>query len=177
MIQINLLPWREQLRQDKKLLFLKRALFALGLTLLFLIILHFYHLSLIHNQQFLDNYLQSEIDQNQLLLNQLNSQKVEKNSLEAQLHFIANIYEKNYKVVRLLNELIKLIPNNISIEKINRKDNKITFAGRASSDAEITQFIQRLARSPIFEHPELTSINIENNSSKKYFEMETIQKG
>lgn len=177
MMQINLLPWREQLRTEKKIHLLVLSLGFLGLTLFTLLIFHFYHTSLVKKERELTDYLQLQINQEQTLLNNLNAKRGQIKTLQDKINFITHIYAQNYKAVRLLNELVRFIPSYISIEKVSRQGDKVIFAGTANSDAEVTRFIDALKKSLFFVNPDLTSISTAKDASKKYFELEVMQKG
>jgi type IV pilus assembly protein PilN len=189
MIQVNLLPWREETRKAKKKRFITIFASFICLAFLILIILHIFLSGANRHQQQLNDYLQSEITNEQTALNQINNQEDEMRSIEANLRLIISLYAKSFRAIKLLNELVTIIPPNISIVKVARTDNMITLSGIAQSDSEVTLFMQDIAKSPIFNQPVLTEISGENGqpngatseenpnaSNKKLFMLNVVEK-
>ncbi len=158
MIQINLLPWREQTRKLKKTRFIFILGVSVGLTLFIILCVHMHFNHIVGNQEDLNEYLKAQISEQQTASSATTLQGKEKNDIEAQLNFIISLRKKNYDAVRLLNELITLVPNTVLINKIIRNGSMITLGGLAQSDSQVTVFLQNISKSSIFNQPTLTKI-------------------
>lgn len=178
MIQINLLPWREQARHAKQIRFLVILIAFIGLTLFILLALHIYLNALISNQQSINTYLQTVITQEQTALASLNKEKKSLAAIDSQLHFIISLRNNSFHAVRLLNELTKVLPEEITLNKIVREENIITLFGAAKSGLDITHLMKNIAQSAIFTQPVLTEISSEKNDieSEKYFQLKIEQR-
>ena len=164
MTQINLLPWREQARQEKRMLFVAILMGFVALTFIFVFILHLLVRERINSQNVRNNYLEAALLKEEDALGQLNKVKEVKQKIEEQLHYLFNLRFTSYQAINIFNEIPKLTPEGMSLNKISRQGNTITILGRAKSNLEVTSFMENLEKSPVFEHPVLTEINAKENS-------------
>lgn len=178
MIQINLLPWREQARQVKKMRFIIALSSSVILTFLIIVGIHAYFSRAISIQQKRNAFIQSEIDQEQAKLEKLQTLKKEHLAIESQLRLIAKWRTENFQAVRLLNELINITPRTIFITKLTRASNIVTITGKAQSNAQVTYFMKEIANTFIFKQPSLTEISKEKSNKKGegYFQLKVEQK-
>ena len=179
MIQINLLPWREEARLRKKNQFGVGIIGSSCLGILIILFFHLYLSSINSEQNSINADLQAAIGKEQASLTQMSSEESEKEAITLQLHTIVDLYNESYQAVRLLNELTKLVPTTISLTKIKRNGNEITLMGVALSEDDVTHFMRDIAASPYFKQPVLSSINTEKNTSgnQRNFQLEVEQKG
>lgn len=179
MMQINLLPWREQEKEARKVRFFANLAGFIGFSLLFLVILHFYIDHDINHQLLRNAYLQSEMNQEQQNLAALKKMVQDQASFEDQLHFIIKLREQSLQVVRLLDLLTKTIPDTVSLDKVMRQGNVITITGETPSNLEITAFMKNLSQFPYFTQPVLTQITGQTekkDEENQSFELKMSQK-
>jgi type IV pilus assembly protein PilN len=158
MVQINLLPYREQARQVKQVRLGILMACCAGLALVLVVFVHIYFRSIINDQNKINAYLQSQIDQSQIDLTTLKEKKMSQVNLIAQLHYLMNLRVTSYQAVRLMNMLATATPKNVILEKILRGNNEVIIAGQADSDTEVTIFMKNIAAQPGFKQPVLTGI-------------------
>lgn len=177
MTKINLLPWREQARRARKLQFVYILAGAIGIAILFIVILHLYYNMLIGHQQSRNIFLQTQIDREQTTLGILAKKKKEQTVVDTELHFIFGLREKSYQAVRLLDELPRIVPEGLSFNNIARTSKGIILIGKAQSNLEITLFMKNIAKSKIFKQPELTNITGKESAvgEERSFELKVEQ--
>jgi type IV pilus assembly protein PilN len=174
MVQINLLPWREQQRKERMKQLGIIVAFFVGLTIFVIFLLHIYLVAIIHHQKQRNTRLHAELVQEQQILDQLNQQKNKLAEIKKQLDFIYKLRDESYQSVRFLSELIKVVPAGISLQKLTRKGNTIILIGKADSDLEITLFMKSIEKSALFNQPILTEISIGKGTATqvgKYFQL------
>lgn len=159
MTQINLLPWREESRQAKRKRFGYILLSFIVLTLFIVFIIHMYVNAIIDHQEARNNYLQTELDQQATDLTALNKMKKQQSTILSELHFVVALREESYRVVRLLDGLVRVVPEGVTLTKVIRTNQHITLIGKAQSDVQITLFMKNLASSSTFKQPVLTEIS------------------
>ena len=173
MIQINLLPWREHARQAKSIRFgLMLASFIVA-SIVAMILMHLYFKGIISSQNGRNTFLQTEIDKTQADFTDLKQKKLEQTTLVTQLHYIMNLQRDSYSIIYLLDELAKIAPTSVLLEKIERNANVITVAGKARSDLQITVFIKDLGETKGFSQPVLTEITSQegNAAEERHFQL------
>lgn len=179
MTQINLLPWREEARQRKKIEFGITIGIAVVGVILFSILIHIYLSGLIFIENKRIEFLQNALTQKGGELNGLKDKKKKQITLESDLAFLYELKIKSYNAVRLMNELNKSVPKTIRLDKLSRENKKIKIEGQAESELQITLFMKTLAQSLYFIHPTLTTINDtkENVGTERDFELDIEEKG
>lgn len=179
MIQINLLPWREEARQIKKKQFITSLVLGCIISLLILLVFHVHYSHAASRQNVLNAMISTAISEEQLLLNEMSAKANEAMATETQLKFIMDLYNENYRAVRLLNEMVMLVPDTISVQEIKRNGNEITLTGIAKSEDDVTQLMKEITNSPYFNQPTLLSINVGkgSNENARNFNLMFEQKG
>jgi len=178
MIQINLLPWREQSRKAKKKRFIFVYIAFMCLAFLAVIAAHIYLSGMIHYRMKLNDILQAEITTQQDALNNFNTKATEMRDVQDNLKSIIALYNRSFHAIKLLNELVNLIPPNVMLDKVLRNNDMITMSGIAQSDSDVTLFMQDIAKSPIFNQPVLTEITSHKGASSaaRMFQLNVQQK-
>lgn len=178
-MQINLLPWREHERRRKKIRFSSSLVTTVILALIAIIILHIFYRGLITHQKHRNQYLQSIIDHEQLSITKINEQKKQLSLIKDELKFIINLKENSYDAVRILDELSKVVPEGVSFMSIVRENQNIVIIGRSKSDLQVTQFMENLTKSKIFQQPVLTTISSIKTSEgeERLFQINVAEEG
>lgn len=179
MIKINLLPWREQARKKAQHRFLVIAGAFAGLGVFSTLFFHMHYSSAISHQLKRNTFLQQFLDQESNQLMTFNKQKKDLAEIDGQLHFIFHLRESSYRAVRLLNELVIVNPDSVTLYKIVRRGNTVLVFGRAKSNLQITLFMKNIEKSKFFNQPVLTDISGKDSSvgEDRNFQLKMEQQG
>lgn len=177
MTQINLLPWREQERQLKRLRFLSILLSFIGFTLVLIFLLHVYYAVLISQSNKQVNLMQASLQQESKALMQLNAQNKEKIKIDTDVKFLIELHKQSYAAIRLLDELPRIIPEAVSLTRLERNNRDITLIGKAGSNLQVTLFMENIGKSKYFKQPILTEITGKENASgdERFFKLKLEQ--
>jgi len=177
MTQVNLLPWREKAEQIQKIQFMLRAAGFVVLAILAIIIVHFYYRSTINKQLERNNYIESELAQEQQQLNKLNAINKEMTEINAALTFLLGLKQQSYRAVEFLDVLARITPEAVALTKIERIGNDITIIGKTKSDAQISLMIGNMTKNKIFKQPDLTQIAAKESTSgdERIFQIKVTQ--
>lgn len=178
MIQINLLPWREQARLQKKKEFGYTIVVFIVITIIFILFIHLHYSGLISNQNKRNQFLQTEVaTENQTLLH-LQDQVNEGKTFNDQLRFLISLRSQSYNAISLLDELTRITPEGVTFTQISWGNNAVTIFGTAVSDYQITLLMKKMSNSQILNQPELNKIDAkddaQNNSTQ--FQLDATQK-
>jgi type IV pilus assembly protein PilN len=178
MVQINLLPWREQARKEKKMLFGITLAIFVGITLFFAVLIHLYFASAMSHEKARIAFLQSVLGERQGEFNKLKLEKQKKETIESDLLFLTALRNKSFRTVQLMNELINVVPLTVTIEKLTKENDHIILIGKAQSELQITLLMKNITKAGFFEHPVLTRIteNPEKTETERVFELQVQQK-
>lgn len=165
MTQINLLPWREKARKVRQTRFYGMLGLCAMAAIFLILLIHFYYSHKISNQTARNDYLTSMISSEQVEFNVLDKKMKEQEAVEKELHFILSLRESGYQAVQMLDELVRVVPEGITLKKMIRDGNNITVIGKANSNLEITLLMKHIATSTMFLNPVLSEITGKENTT------------
>ena len=157
MAKINLLPWREALREQRKKEFfaISAAVALLGVVLSGLIWLFF------------NNQLQDQNDANQTVvaanqqldrqIKELDGLQERKEQIVERMKLIQDLQGVRPVIVHVFDELAKLTPSNMYVTEFSRKENKFTLKGKAQDPNVVSDFLRNLDASPWFRNAFMNS--------------------
>lgn len=179
MIKINLLPWREDARKLKKIQFAASIVAVILMSLLVLIILHIFIAIRISHQDKRNDYLQSNINSETVTVLDRNNKNKAVISIQSDLRFLISLKEKNYMIVKVMDELVRIIPDSVTLTKLISNADKIILFGKAKSNLQITILMENIDKSSVFKESELTKISANSDASgeEQYFQLELKQEG
>ena len=156
---INLLPYREEIKQRKrqqfKILMLSSLLIGIGLSAIAYLAIN----SAISDQESRNAFLEAEIIKLDNDLGEIKKLQQEKENFLAKKQKVEELQEKRSQAAYIIDSLNVVIPDNTyitSLDAENPTSYKIT--GRAISDNKIAMFMRSLPSTGIFTQPELLEI-------------------
>ena len=162
--RINLLPYREEIKQRKQRQFkiLMLGAFAVGLGLAAATYLGID--SAISNQEGRNNFLQTEIDRLDRELGEIDKLQQEKEAFLAKKLKVEELQEKRYQAAYILDSLNALTPDNTYLTALEAESpTSYKISGHAVSDNKIAVMMRSLPSTGIFLQPELLSIKKVDN--------------
>ena len=162
--RINLLPYREEIKQRKQQQFkiLMLGAFAVGLVLAAATYLGIDNA--ISNQEGRNNFLQTEIDRLDRELGEIDKLQQEKEAFLAKKLKVEELQEKRYQAAYILDSLNALTPDNTYLTALEAESpTSYKISGHAISDNKIAVMMRSLPSTGIFLQPELLSIKKVDN--------------
>lgn len=173
MTRINLLPWRDARRagrqRDLIIMLVIAALLAVGIVYLVYIEVA----NRIEFQQQRNEYLRGEIARLKKAAEELAELRKIKNGLIERINVIQKLQASRPGKVRMLDELVRLIPEDIFLTSFNVTGNQVKLNGTARSDLVISEFMRDVKASGLFGEPVLQVIQNKdvNNVQARVFEL------
>lgn len=157
MAKINLLPWREALREQRKKEFISISIgvFLLGLVLSALIWAFFNQR--LNDQQQANQLVQTANGQLDIQLKALDGLQAHRDEIIERMKLIQDLQGKRPVVVRLFDEMARLTPSQMYITRFERTENKFTIKGKAESPNTVSEFLRNLENSPWFRNAFMNS--------------------
>lgn len=176
MKQINLLPWREEARQIKKVNFGISAAFFSTIAIIFLVVMHINLSKKINQQRKTNSVIQLTLDKEKTRLSGMESKNQERKNFNEKLNQISNLMKGNYEIIALFNDLAAISVPNINVQSLEINNNDIVFNGEAVSDKDITLFMQMLSKSKHLSQPVLSKISNNEETGARQFRIAVDQK-
>lgn len=158
MAKINLLPWRDELRRQKKKNFLDMILLGLLVTILFMGLVHIYINDLQEYQLQRNKLLQEEITLLDTKIVAIKSIEEKKSKLLAKIDLIKKLQTSRPEIVHLFDEIPKLTPDGVYLDKFVQLGKDLTFEGKSQSNARVSAFMNAIDASPWLHKPKLDVI-------------------
>jgi type IV pilus assembly protein PilN len=158
MAKINLLPWREELRKQRRQDFFA----AMGLGVIFaiitLVVVHTYMSSLTSYQERRNKLLQNEITLLDKKLGDISTIEEKKSKLLAKIDLLQKLQGSRPEIVHLFDELPKIVPEGVLFTKFTQIGTDLTFEGKSQSNARVSALMKNIESSSWLSLPSLTII-------------------
>lgn len=167
MTSINLLPWREELREERKKDFIATLVLVIIVAGLIVFLVDRYFSSAINTQNRRNQYLNEQIaivDQQVAEIRELRQQK---QALTERMGVIQELQGTRPVIVRLFDELVRNLPEGVYYESINRTGNSIRLEGVAESNSHISALMRELESSAWFASPKLQQVTADNSGGQQ----------
>lgn len=148
MPRINLLPWREARRQERQQQFFTALIagFIVAAALLYTVIL--YADGLIDQQNQRNSFLKKEIAIMDTKIAEISTLETQRTRLLARMNVIQELQISRPKVVKVLDALVRTLPEGIYLEKLTREGDSLILDGVAQSNARVSVFMRQLDSNP-----------------------------
>jgi type IV pilus assembly protein PilN len=165
MPRINLLPWREQQRKERKLAFFV----ALGGAAVAAVVVAFaaYLLfnSMISSQEDRNNRLRTEIKVVDRQIEQINDLEQQKQRFISRMQIIEKLQRSRSEVVHLFDEVTKTMPDGTYLTSFIQDNRKLKFEGVAQSSTRVSTFMRNISASQWMKDPELEVVESKAGST------------
>lgn len=158
MPRINLLPWREQQRKERKLALgvaLGAAAVAAALTTLGV---NLFYGSLISAQEERNERLQAEIRELDKQIEKINTLEQQKQNFIARMQIIEKLQRSRPEIVHLFDEIVRTIPDGTYLTALEQNGSRLKIQGVAQSSTRVSSFMRNIDGSQWLRNPELEVI-------------------
>ena len=176
MANINLLPWREQRREENKQQFFIFLGLSSGIVFLFLLILHLFFDGRIRYQNSKNEYLQQQITLLDGQISEINQYKDKKDKILTRMNLIYSLRDKRPIIINIFSNIVDFMPSGIYLTQLKREGGQFTLIGKAESNMVISDLMRKLQNSSFFENPALDKIETDEKKLPKRSEFELTVK-
>lgn len=158
MANINLLPWREEAREQLKKEYLTQlvGVAILGVVLVFGWI--FIANNQLETQQERNTYIQKNIDEMDKKVAEINELKKKKAQMIARMRVIQDLQGTRSEIVKAFDELARTIPQGVFFTSLDSKGTNVRLAGYAESNNRISSLMRSLDESYKYADSNLTKV-------------------
>ena len=165
MPRINLLPWREQERKERKLKFfvwLGGAAVGAGVVA-FACFLMFK--SSIGSQEQRNDRLRAEIKTVDRQIEEINDLESQKQRFISRMQVIEKLQRSRSEVVHLFDEVAKTMPDGTYLTTFTQDGKKLKFEGVAQSSTRVSTFMRAISASQWMKDPELEVVESKSGNT------------
>lgn len=163
MANINLLPWREERRQELKKAFLVVLGVVAAIAIAIVLLADRAVSGAIEDQQARNNYLKNQISELDLQVKEINELERKRRELLDRMKVIQELQGNRPVIVRIFDELVRSLPDGVFYTDLSRKANTIELKGVAESNNRISSLMRLIDKSDWFSDPNLTAVKAQPN--------------
>lgn len=167
MMRVNLLPHRAEKRKARQIQFFAFSVISL---LLGLIVCGFVHAALsaqVSYQERRTEYLKQEITKLDKQIEEIRKLRTQTESLMARKNVVENLQSTRSDVVHLLDQMLRILPDEVYLRSIQQTGDKINLIGYAQSNARVSTLMRAIENSPWLNSPVLVEIHATTANGKR----------
>ncbi len=165
MPRINLLPWREQERKERKLAFFVALGVAAVAALLVAGAGYVMFNSMISSQERRNEQLRTEIKAVDRQIEQINDLESQKQRFISRMQVIEKLQRSRSEEVHLFDEVTKTMPDGTYLTLIKQNGRKLKFEGVAQSSTRVSTLMRNISASQWMKDPELEVVESKSGST------------
>ena len=162
MTNINLLPWRDAFRAEKRKEFLTILAITAVAGLFVLFIWDRFSVARIEWQQSRNDLLQSEIRILDKQVEEIKELKARRQEMIDRIEVIQNLQAQRPEVVKLFDELVRAIPDGLYLDNMNKQGEGVLLKGFSESNNRVSSLMRSLDNSRKFADSNLTVVTADN---------------
>ena len=164
MPSINLLPWRQALRQRRKKEFFIGMAAAIALAALVTLLAHLAVNSMIDSQNRSNDLLKAEIAELDKAIEQIVALEEQKDNMISRMQVIDRLQSSRPEVVKMFDQIVATLPEGVYLTSVKQSGRKIEFNGVAQSSTRVSAFMRNIDASDTLSAPELKVIQTSKDS-------------
>ena len=164
MPSINLLPWRQALRQRRRKEFLIGIVASVILAGIVTLIAHLTVSSMIDSQNRRNDLLKAEITKLDKAIEEILALEDQKSRMIARMEVIDRLQASRPEVVKLFDQIVSTLPEGVYLTTVKQSGKKIEFDGVAQSSTRVSAFMRNIDSSESLTSPELKVIQTGTNA-------------
>jgi type IV pilus assembly protein PilN len=166
-VKINLLPWRDRLREEKKREFFSLSVLVIALVAFIGLVVHITMAERISVQNTRNQLLIVEIKSMDEKIKEIQSIEKERDSLISRMQIIQELQANRPLTVKLFDSLAQSVTAGIFLEQALRRDDVITVLGTAESNSEVSMLMRNIMSSQWIANPKLTEVKKREADAKE----------
>jgi type IV pilus assembly protein PilN len=164
MPRINLLPWRDAQRKERKLAFLVAlgvAALAAGVTAFAAYLMYG---SMIEAQERRNSELRVAIKKLDKEIEEINSLESAKQKFIARMEIIEKLQRSRPEIVHVFDEIVHTLPEGVYLTSVKQSGMRLKFEGIAQSSTRVSSFMRNIDGSQWLRNPELEVVQTTKGS-------------
>ena len=165
MPRINLLPWRDEERKERKLKFLVALGGAAVAAFLTAFVGYLTMDSMVSAQEARNAKLNEEIAELDKQIEKINSLEADKARFIARMEVIEKLQRSRPEIVHIFDEITKQLPDGVYLTAITQNGDRLKFEGVAQSSTRVSAFMRNIDGSSYLKDPELEVVETKKAST------------
>jgi type IV pilus assembly protein PilN len=165
MPRINLLPWRDEERKERKLKFLVALGGAAVGACLVAFVGYLLLDSMVSAQDARNAKLKDEIAELDKQIEKINSLEADKARFIARMDVIEKLQRSRPEIVHVFDEIARQLPDGVYLTGMSQSGQRLKFEGIAQSSTRVSAFMRNIDGSSYLKNPELEIVETKRNNT------------
>src|SRR6185437_1288916 len=165
MPRINLLPWREGQRKERKLAFAVAMGVAAVAACVTAFAAYLMFGSMIQAQVRRNDQLRAEIKTLDKQIEEINNLESAKQKFIARMRIIEQLQRSRPEIVQVFDEIVRTLPEGVYLTSVKQSAQKLKFEGVAQSSTRVSSFMRNIDGSDWLKNPELEVVHTAKSST------------
>jgi type IV pilus assembly protein PilN len=158
MARINLLPWREQLREERKQRFLVTLVGVLGVAAGLVFLGDQFLSAAISNQNARNDFIKKEIAVLDARIKEISELRTRRQQLLERMKIIQDLQGNRPIIGRVFDQLVRTLPDGVYFTDVKMAGKSIAIIGAAESNNRVSNLMRNLDGSEWLSAPNLTEV-------------------
>ena len=158
MPRINLLPWREAQRKDRKLKFFGALVGAAACAILATGGVYAIYTGMVDAQESRNEMLKAQIKVLDRQIEEINDLQQTKRQFIARMQIIEKLQGSRPEIVHLFDQIVKTLPDGVYLTSVTQAGDHLKFSGVAQSSTRVSTFMRNIDASQWMKNPTLEVI-------------------
>jgi type IV pilus assembly protein PilN len=166
MPKINLLPWRDELRAQRRNQFYAAMGGACGVAGLIVLIGVLFMNGVVSSQQDRNDLLKEEISRLDIRIKEILDLEEEKDRLVARMKIIEQLQKSRPEIVHVFEDLARTLPDGVYLTSVKQKGTRIEITGAAESNTRVSALMRNIDKSAWLSSPDLKVVEVRDGATK-----------
>jgi len=166
MPKINLLPWRDELRAQRRNQFYMAVGGAFGVAGLVILIGVMFMNGVIAAQYDRNQLMNDEIAKLDIRIKEILDLEEEKDRLVARMKIIEQLQKSRPEIVHVFEDLARTLPDGVYLTSVKQIGPSIEITGAAESNTRVSAFMRNIDKSDWLESPDLKVVEVKDGNTK-----------
>ena len=175
MPRINLLPWREAQRKERKVAFMVALGVAVVCAFVVMGAVYMLYNAMIDAQERRNEYLQAHIQVLDRQIEEINSLEKTKRQFIARMQIIEKLQRSRPEIVHVFDQIVKTVPNGVYLTSVTQAGNHLKFTGIAQSSTRVSAFMRNIDSSQWMKNPSLEVIQSKTGAFGSSFTLDAVE--
>jgi type IV pilus assembly protein PilN len=175
MPRINLLPWRDQQRRERKMAFFIALGGSVAVAAIVAFIAYLLLGSMIDAQDRRNDRLRAQIKVLDKQIEEINDLEAQKQKYISRMQIIEKLQRSRPEVVHLFDELVKQMPDGTYLTSVKQTGPKLKLDGVAQSSTRVSALMRNISASQWLRNPELEVVQSKNDIAGSSFTLDAEQ--
>ena len=164
MPNINLLPWRDELRAQRRTQFYMAMGGSFGAAVAIVLIGTLLMNGIIDSQYERNQLLKDEIVKLDKRIEEILDLEEKKDRLVARMKIIEQLQQSRPEIVHLFEDLARSLPDGVYLNSIKQTGTRLEIQGSAESNTRVSAFMRNIDKADWLKNPDLRVVEVKGNA-------------